>query len=81
MKGTKRAEGTERKGKDEYIRIKNARIRNLKDIDVSISKHRLTVITGVSGGDCEKAIALYEKAFHTRVESFPDSHNVKEAFT
>lgn len=82
MKGTKRAEGTERKGKDEYIRIKNARIRNLKGIDVSISKHRLTVITGVSGGgDCEKAIALYEKAFHTRVESFPDSHNVKEAFT
>lgn len=34
---------------DEYIRIKNARIHNLKGIDVSIPKHRLTVITGVSG--------------------------------
>lgn len=36
-------------GKDEFIRIKNARIHNLKGIDVSIPKHRLTVITGVSG--------------------------------
>ncbi|MCM1231142.1 MAG: hypothetical protein NC245_00900 [Muribaculum sp.] len=35
--------------KDDYIRIKNARIHNLKGIDVSIPKHRLTVITGVSG--------------------------------
>lgn len=35
--------------KDEYIRIKNARIHNLKGIDVSIPKHRLMVITGVSG--------------------------------
>lgn len=35
--------------KDEYIRIKNARIHNLKGIDVSIPKHKLTVITGVSG--------------------------------
>ena len=35
--------------KDEYIRIKNARIHNLKGIDVSIPRHKLTVITGVSG--------------------------------
>ncbi|MDE7300221.1 MAG: ABC transporter [Lachnospiraceae bacterium] len=35
--------------KSDYIRIKNARIHNLKGIDVSIPKHRLTVITGVSG--------------------------------
>lgn len=35
--------------KNDYIRIKNARIHNLKGIDVSIPKHRLTVITGVSG--------------------------------
>lgn len=31
------------------IKIKNARIHNLKGVDVSIPKHKLTVITGVSG--------------------------------
>ncbi|BCN31109.1 excinuclease ABC subunit UvrA [Anaeromicropila herbilytica] len=31
------------------IVIKNARIHNLKNVDVSIPKHKLTVITGVSG--------------------------------
>lgn len=31
------------------IEIKNARIHNLKGVDVSIPKHKLTVITGVSG--------------------------------
>lgn len=31
------------------ITIKNARIHNLKGIDISIPKHKLTVITGVSG--------------------------------
>lgn len=39
----------EKAAKDQYIHIKNARIHNLKGIDVSIPKHRLTVITGVSG--------------------------------
>lgn len=39
----------EKAEKDNYIRIKNARIHNLKGIDVSIPKHQLTVITGVSG--------------------------------
>lgn len=37
------------RGMSEFIRIKNARIHNLKGIDVSIPKNRLTVITGVSG--------------------------------
>lgn len=32
-----------------YIKIKNAHIHNLKGIDVSIPKYKLTVITGVSG--------------------------------
>ena len=31
------------------IEIKNARIHNLKGIDISIPKNKLTVITGVSG--------------------------------
>lgn len=34
---------------DNYIKISNARIHNLKNVDVSIPKHKLTVITGVSG--------------------------------
>lgn len=34
---------------NQYITIKNARIHNLKNLDVSIPKHKLTVITGVSG--------------------------------
>lgn len=35
--------------KNTHIRIKNAHIHNLKNIDVSIPKEKLTVITGVSG--------------------------------
>ena len=31
------------------IKIKNARIHNLKGVDVAIPKNKLTVITGVSG--------------------------------
>lgn len=34
---------------NDRILIKNARIHNLKGIDVSIPKHKLTVITGMSG--------------------------------
>lgn len=34
---------------NEYIKIKNARIHNLKGVDVAIPKHKLTIITGVSG--------------------------------
>lgn len=33
----------------DYIEIKNARIHNLKSVDVKIPKNKLTVITGVSG--------------------------------
>ena len=33
---------------NKYIKIQNARIHNLKGIDVKIPKHKLTVITGVS---------------------------------
>ena len=34
---------------EEQIKIKNARLHNLRGIDVSIPKQKLTVITGVSG--------------------------------
>jgi excinuclease UvrABC ATPase subunit len=33
----------------EYIRIRGARVHNLKDISLSLPHHQLTVITGVSG--------------------------------
>lgn len=33
----------------EYIEIKNAHVHNLRGVDVSIPKNKLTVITGVSG--------------------------------
>lgn len=33
----------------EYIKIKNAKQNNLKDVTVEIPKHQLTVVTGVSG--------------------------------
>ncbi len=34
---------------NEYLRIKGAREHNLKNIDISIPKHKLVVITGLSG--------------------------------
>lgn len=34
---------------EEFIKIKGARIHNLKNVDVEIPKNKLTVITGVSG--------------------------------
>ncbi len=34
---------------NQYIEIKNARIHNLKGVNIRIPKHKLTVITGVSG--------------------------------
>lgn len=33
----------------DYIKISNARIHNLKGVDVKIPKHKLTILTGVSG--------------------------------
>ena len=35
--------------KQEYISIKNARVHNLKGIDLEIPRNKLVVITGVSG--------------------------------
>ncbi|MDY0174801.1 MAG: hypothetical protein RBR62_06380, partial [Bacteroidales bacterium] len=35
--------------KDDYIRIEGARVNNLKDIHLTIPRHSLCVITGLSG--------------------------------
>lgn len=42
---------------NDYIKIKNARIHNLKGVDVMIPKHKLTVITGVSGSENSSLIS------------------------
>ena len=34
---------------NDYIEIKGAREHNLKNIDISIPKNKLTVVTGLSG--------------------------------
>ncbi len=34
---------------DQFIKVKGARVHNLKNIDVSIPKNKLVVITGLSG--------------------------------
>ena len=42
-----------------YIRIKGARVHNLKNIDVNIPKNSMTVITGLSGsGKCHWLLTL-----------------------
>ena len=38
-----------RRRSDDLIRVRGARVNNLKDISVEIPKRRLTVFTGVSG--------------------------------
>ena len=47
-----------------YIEIRNARIHNLKGIDVKIPKNRLTLITGVSGSG--KSSLAFDTLYHPR---------------
>ena len=44
-----------------YIEIKNARIHNLKGIDIKIPRNKLTVITGVSG--CGKSSLAFDTLY------------------
>jgi len=57
--------------KNEYITVKNARVHNLKNVDVKIPKNKLVVITGVSGsGKSSLAFdTLYAEGQRRYVES------------
>ena len=57
--------------KSEYIKIRGAKVHNLKNINVDIPKHKLVVITGVSGsGKSSLAFdTLYAEGQRRYVES------------
>ena len=59
------------KDKSDYIKIKGARVNNLKNIDVSIPRDKFVVITGVSGsGKSSLAFdTLYAEGQRRYVES------------
>ena len=59
------------KEKREHIEIKGARVHNLKNINVSIPRNKLTVITGVSGsGKSSLAFdTLYAEGHRRYIES------------
>ena len=56
---------------DEYIRVKGARVNNLKNVDLDIPRDRLIVITGLSGsGKSSLAFdTLYAEGQRRYVES------------
>ena len=56
---------------DEYIRVKGARVNNLKNVDLDIPRGRLIVITGLSGsGKSSLAFdTLYAEGQRRYVES------------
>lgn len=54
-------------GNDKIV-IKNARVHNLKNIDVSIPKGKLTVITGVSGSG--KSSLAFDTLYEEEKELF-----------
>ena len=60
---------------DKYIRVKGARVNNLKNIDVTIPRNTLTVLTGVSGS----AIAIMFGIYSQMVDSV--SNIIKELST
>lgn len=53
---------------NDKIVIKNARVHNLKNIDVSIPKGKLTVITGVSGSG--KSSLAFDTLYEEEKELF-----------
>lgn len=57
---------------EKYINIYGARVRNLKDVDVRIPRHSLTVITGLSGsGKSSLAFdTLYAEGQRRYIETF-----------
>lgn len=58
-------------GQHQYIRIKGARVNNLKGIDVEIPRNRFVVITGVSGSG--KSSLAFETLFAEGQRRFAES--------
>ncbi|MBQ1653485.1 MAG: hypothetical protein II060_06835, partial [Bacteroidales bacterium] len=49
------------KNEDEKIEVRGARIHNLKNLDVDIPQHKLTVVTGLSG--CGKSSLAFDTIY------------------
>ena len=57
---------------EEYIKVKGARVHNLKNIDVTIPRNKLVVITGLSGsGKSSLAFdTIYAEGQRRYIETF-----------
>ena len=71
---------TIREGNGEFLRIKNAHINNLKNIDVDIPLGKIVVLTGVSGSGKSSLMQdlIYEYAIHKLRGNKPKPQGVDE---
>ena len=57
--------------KENFIKIKNARVHNLKNISLNIPKHKLVVVTGVSGSG--KTSLVFDTIFNEAQREYLES--------
>lgn len=69
-----------RDGNGEFLRVKNARINNLKNIDVNIPLGKIVCLTGVSGSGKSSLMQdlIYEYAIHKLRKNRPKPQGVDE---
>lgn len=69
-----------RDGNGEFLRVKNARINNLKNIDVDIPLGKIVCLTGVSGSGKSSLMQdlIYEYAIHKLRKNRPKPQGVDE---